>query len=129
MSLDAIGIISDDMDKSIEFYQCFGLDFEMFGENEHAEALLPSGVRLMIDSKELMKKLYPNKEIKRGNSIVLCFKFETSSELDERFHFLSDSKYSVLKSPEDMFWGQRYASVEDPDGNQVDLFCTLNEQE
>lgn len=29
------------------------------------------------------------------------------------------------KEPWDAFWGQRYASVEDPDGNSVDLFAQL----
>ena len=29
------------------------------------------------------------------------------------------------KEPWDAFWGQRYASVKDPDGNQIDLFAPL----
>ena len=29
------------------------------------------------------------------------------------------------KEPWDAYWGQRYASVKDPDGNQVDLFAPL----
>jgi uncharacterized glyoxalase superfamily protein PhnB len=28
-------------------------------------------------------------------------------------------------APWDAFWGQRYATVLDPDGNQVDLFAPL----
>jgi uncharacterized glyoxalase superfamily protein PhnB len=30
-----------------------------------------------------------------------------------------------LRSPFDAFWGQRYATVLDPDGNTVDLFAPL----
>jgi hypothetical protein len=29
------------------------------------------------------------------------------------------------REPWDAFWGQRYARVEDPDGNVVDLFAPL----
>jgi uncharacterized glyoxalase superfamily protein PhnB len=29
-------------------------------------------------------------------------------------------------APWDAFWGQRYATVLDPDGNQVDLFAPLS---
>lgn len=27
--------------------------------------------------------------------------------------------------PSDAFWGQRYATVHDPDGNPIDLFAPL----
>jgi uncharacterized glyoxalase superfamily protein PhnB len=43
-----------------------------------------------------------------------------------------DAKYEEFaalghghKEPWDAFWGQRYASVKDPDGNQIDLFAPL----
>jgi uncharacterized glyoxalase superfamily protein PhnB len=31
-----------------------------------------------------------------------------------------------LRTPFDAFWGQRYATVLDPDGNAVDLFAPLD---
>jgi uncharacterized glyoxalase superfamily protein PhnB len=31
-------------------------------------------------------------------------------------------------APFDAYWGQRYATVLDPDGNAVDLFARLGEQ-
>jgi uncharacterized glyoxalase superfamily protein PhnB len=33
--------------------------------------------------------------------------------------------FKAKKEPWDAFWGQRYASVVDPDGNSVDLFAPL----
>lgn len=30
-----------------------------------------------------------------------------------------------VKEPWDAFWGQRYCSVMDPDGNQIDIFANL----
>ena len=30
-----------------------------------------------------------------------------------------------MHEPFDAFWGQRYATVRDPDGNAVDLFAAL----
>ena len=33
--------------------------------------------------------------------------------------------YDGHLEPWDAFWGQRYASVRDPDGNGVDLFAPL----
>ncbi len=27
--------------------------------------------------------------------------------------------------PQDMFWGQRYATIKDPNGNRIDMFAWL----
>ena len=34
--------------------------------------------------------------------------------------------YEGHKAPWDAFWGQRYAMIRDPDGNEVDLFAPLS---
>jgi uncharacterized glyoxalase superfamily protein PhnB len=33
--------------------------------------------------------------------------------------------HTVVTQPYDAPWGQRYATVADPDGYQADLFCVL----
>jgi hypothetical protein len=35
------------------------------------------------------------------------------------------ASYEIHLEPRDAFWGQRYASVHDPDGNAVELFASL----
>lgn len=42
-------------------------------------------------------------------------------DLDALVSRLRDSGVSVLREPEDMPWGERIASVSDPDGNPVAL--------
>ena len=39
------------------------------------------------------------------------------------FQALTDAGFKAVKEPWEAFWGQRYAAVADPDGNQVDLFA------
>ena len=34
-------------------------------------------------------------------------------------------RFAGKKAPWDAFWGQRYACVLDPDGNQIDLFAQI----
>jgi uncharacterized glyoxalase superfamily protein PhnB len=34
--------------------------------------------------------------------------------------------HTSSRAPFDAFWGQRYATVLDPDGNAIDLFAPLN---
>jgi uncharacterized glyoxalase superfamily protein PhnB len=38
---------------------------------------------------------------------------------------LMSAGYESQHEPWDAFWGQRYATVRDPDGNGVDLFAPL----
>lgn len=124
MSFDAVGIISADIDKSISFYNALGFNFEKYGKG-HYEGKTPSGVRLMLDSVELIKIINPNWTEPNGSRIVLCFKQDSSKEVDRVYDKLVKAGFESEKEPWDAFWGQRYSSVRDPDGNQVDIFSNL----
>lgn len=123
--LDAIGIASNNIEKSIKFYNLLGLDFKEYGEG-HFEASCPSGIRLMIDSYELLKKINPEWKEPKIPGITLCFKQETSEKVDELFNQIKDAGFTCDKEPWDAFWGQRYASVKDPNGNNIDIFANLS---
>ena len=125
MSFDAIGIVCEDLSKSIEFYSLFGLKFEKFGEGDHVEATTKSGVRLMLDSETLMKQIDPNWKPPTGSRIGLCFIQENPNKVDELFNALITKGFKADKEPWDAFWGQRYAIVLDPDGNQTSIFANL----
>jgi uncharacterized glyoxalase superfamily protein PhnB len=45
--------------------------------------------------------------------------------VDAAYQRLTAAGYAGRKEPWDAFWGQRYATVLDPDGNSVDLFAPL----
>lgn len=125
VQLDAIGIIAKDLEKSISFYKLLGIPAPDFvgGEN-HVEATLPSGIRLMWDSEEFMKEIGFWKP-STGQKMGLAFLCGSPAEVDSVFAEVVAAGYPGLKEPFDAFWGQRYAQVEDPDGNAVDLFAAL----
>lgn len=125
MSLDAIGIVSSDLQKTVKFYELLGISLVPVGGDEHLEGSTTSGVRIMVDSIELMKKVNPKFTISQGVGIVLCFKQKTSENVDALCSSLISSGAEVVKKPWDAFWGQRYCSILDPDGNQIDLFADL----
>ena len=125
MGFDAIGIVSADIGQSIKFYELLGLSFEAQGGDEHWEAITPSGLRLMLDTEDLVKKLNPNWQNPKGSRIVLCFKQDSAQLVDSVYEKMSKAGFAGVKEQWDAFWGQRYASVNDPDGNQVDLFADL----
>ena len=81
MKLDAIGIVSADMKESIRFYRLLGLDFPD-SEEDHIEAATPDGLRVMLDSEELMKQLDPKWVRPKGQGMVLAFLCESPGHVD-----------------------------------------------
>lgn len=124
MSLNAIGICCKDIDQTIKFYNMLGINFKELGEG-HFEGLTTGGLRIMLDSFELMKRINPQWEEPKVSGITLCFLQESPLQVDELYNKISIEKFESVKEPWDAFWGQRYASVKDPNGNQIDIFATL----
>lgn len=125
MNLAALGIACKNIQQTIEFYQLLGLQFEASGE-DHYEATTPSGLRLMLDSYKLLKEINPNWQEPKSPGVTLCFLQSSPTEVDACFAKIKSAGFHSEKEPWDAFWGQRYASVRDPDGNQVDLFAPLS---
>lgn len=48
MSLDAIGTVCTDVEKSIEFYNILGVEFEEFGEG-HFEGTTPIRLQVLVN--------------------------------------------------------------------------------
>lgn len=124
--LGAIGIVSKDMGASIRFYALLGLAFPRpEGDGDHAEATLPGGLRVMLDSLELMKKLEPAWTEPKGHRMGLAFECGSPAEVDAVHARVTAAGHASKTAPWDAFWGQRYAQVIDPDSNVVDLFAAL----
>lgn len=124
--LDAIGIVTADMAESCRFYRLLGVDVaEPTLENDHHEATLPTGLRLMWDTVELIKQIHPDWQPPVGQRLSLAFHCDTAAGVDETYASVIDAGFTGKSEPWDAFWGQRYAQVVDPDGNDVDLFASL----
>ena len=124
--IDMIGIVSRDMAKSLQFYRQLGLAIAPGAESEdHVEVITPNGYRIAWDTEELIKSLQPDWVEPKGHRIALAFKCDNPSEVDVLYTRLTDSGFAGQKEPWDAFWGQRYATVSDPDDNPVDLFAPL----
>ena len=126
MKLDAVGVTTSDMKKSVEFYKILGFEFPEFDDGEqHVESIAKDGsIRLMIDHKELVESLL-GEEPRPGNHASFAVAYESAHEVNEIVRNLIDSSFEVNKEPFDAFWGQRYAMVLDPEGYTVDLYAKL----
>jgi uncharacterized glyoxalase superfamily protein PhnB len=126
-ALDAIGITTGDMSESCRFYALLGVPVgEPPTGADHFEATLPSGIRLMWDTVELMKQLEPGWQEPVGHRIDLAFHCGTPAAVDATHATVVGAGFASASDPWDAFWGQRYAQVVDPDGNVVSLFAPLD---
>ena len=123
--LDAIGIICADIAKARRFYKLFGLEFPE-NDEDHVEAVAPNGLRIMLDKVELMKQLDPDWVPPVGRRMGLAFRCDSPDDVNKTFARIAQAGFRTKDAaPYDAFWGQRYASVIDPDGNVVDIFADL----
>jgi uncharacterized glyoxalase superfamily protein PhnB len=120
-SLDAIGIVTGNLAESLRFYALLGVT-PTEDHGEHVEAKLVSGLRLMWDTEDLIREIDPEWQPPTGQRIVLAFLCEN---VDTTYAEVTGAGFEGVKEPFDAFWGQRYATVRDPDGSKVDLFAPL----
>ena len=123
--LNAIGIVASDMATSIRYYRLLGLDVPDTPGEGHVEAKMPSGMRLMLDSEEVVESFLPEWSRATGNQLSLAFECATPAEVDEIYARVTGAGFEGEKEPWDAFWGQRYALLRDPDGVEVNLYATL----
>ena len=121
--LDAVGIVSSDLGRTRAFYRLLGIEF---GEgDDHVEAAMPNGLRLMVDAEHVIHSFRPEWTRETGNQLALAFACGTPAEVDELYARAVDAGFEGEKEPWDAFWGYRYAQLSDPDGVPVDLFAAL----
>ncbi len=124
-TFDAIGFVVDDLDATLRFYRTLGLDIPE-QEGGHVEATLPSGIRIMWDTREIVTSFDTSwSPPSGGHRAALAFRCEDPGEVDAVYETMTDAGFTGHLAPWDAFWGQRYATLHDPDGNPVDLYATL----
>lgn len=125
--LDVVGIVVADMAASLAFYRRLGLDVPAEADGEpHVEAALPGGLRVAWDTVETMRSFDPGWAAPSGSDRMgLAFVCDGPQEVDSVYRELVDAGYGGHLEPWDAVWGQRYAVVNDPDGNGVSLFAAL----
>jgi uncharacterized glyoxalase superfamily protein PhnB len=128
-TLKFFGLVAADMGKSLAFYRRLGLDIPADADDQpHVEAVLPGGLLLVWDTVDTVRSFDPDwkpdwKPPQGGSRAALAFACASPAEVDSVYAELLAAGYEGHLAPWDAFWGQRYASVRDPDGNGVDLLA------
>jgi len=124
-TLNAIGIASSNMARSIAFYRALGFDVPDTPDEGHIDTFLPNGVRFMLDSEEVIRSFLPDWKREDGNQVSIALECASPAEVDEVYARVIAAGFEGEKEPWDAFWDQRYALLIDPDGVRVNLYAAL----
>ena len=79
----------------------------------------------MFDTIEVVESFSEYVPPAGGRTVGFACRCDSPAEVDATFQAIVDAGYTSKLEPFDAFWGQRYATVFDPDGNPVDLYAAL----
>jgi uncharacterized glyoxalase superfamily protein PhnB len=124
--IDAIGLVAADLGRSVAFYRALGYEVpEPTPETGgHIEIQL-DGFRLMLDTEDVVRSFDPDWSGSGSGRVSLAVRCAEPEDVDRRHAELSRLGAGSHLEPFDAFWGQRYATVLDPDGVRVDLYAPL----
>lgn len=124
--LDVVGIVVADMAASLAFYRLLGLAVpEGAADEGHVEVPLGGGMRLLLDTHDTMRSFDSGFRPPGAGAMSLAFRCSAPAEVDRLHADLVAAGHRSRHEPWDAFWGQRYATVLDPDDNPVDLYAPL----
>src|SRR3954463_16659551 len=117
MEIAAVAVSATDLSRAVAFYALLGFRSPpLEPDSQHVEA--EAGVRLMIDRASLLQELH-GEAPPPGNTAGLPQPVGAPPEAHKDVGRGTPAGHVVVQEPFDAPWGQRYATVADPDGYRV----------
>jgi uncharacterized glyoxalase superfamily protein PhnB len=121
--INAIGLVSSDLDRTAAFYRAAGCDVPDPSQGDGHVVIELGDFRLMFDTEDIMRSFDPEWMASGSGRLTLATECDSPTEVDRLHAELSRLGSGSHLSPFDAVWGQRYATVLDPDGIRVDLYA------
>lgn len=133
ITLNYLAMIVRDLERTLAFYRDLGLPIPLGAHlNEqglpemHVEVRV-GDLRVAWETEALAKKVNPAWQAPTGNArLSIAFEATSPAGVDQACAKMASRGHEVVAMPYDAFWGQRYTTLRDPDGNTVDVFAALN---
>lgn len=122
MKLDMVGIIVEDMNRALSFYQTLGFTVQKPILEQYNE-LINDGVRISLNTRSMIESVYQKSIRCEGERIELAFKCNHPNDVDTIIEHMRHNGYKIYRDPWDAIWGQRYALLEDTEGNILSIFA------
>ncbi|MGC3992779.1 MAG: VOC family protein [Propionicimonas sp.] len=124
MELASVRIITDDLDRMVDFYEHVTGVAARRPAPVFAELVTPLATIALGDSRTVRLFGEGAAEAASNRSVIIELRV---SDVDAEFQRLGDLEPWVLE-PTDMPWGNRSALLRDPDGNLVNLFAPVSDE-
>jgi predicted lactoylglutathione lyase len=127
LELYMLGLIVQDMGKSLEFYRRLGLAIPEGSEAKtHVEVKMGSGLTFFLDSRpsrwdpNFVSKDDPGRMEASGSySSILEFYLKERDAVDAKYKELTGFGYQSYRAPYETSFGMYFAMIKDPDGNTI----------
>jgi predicted lactoylglutathione lyase len=127
LELYMLGLIVQDMGKSLEFYRRLGLAIpEGSEEKTHVEVKMGNGLTFFLDSNparwdpRFVRRDDPERmEASDGYRSILEFYLKTRDAVDAKYTELTGFGYQSHRAPYKTSFGMYFAMIKDPDGNII----------
>jgi catechol 2,3-dioxygenase-like lactoylglutathione lyase family enzyme len=120
----SIDIVASDMGRTLAFFTALGLDTSAMSSTDlQGQILTPGGLSIGLIAESLMRKSYPDWVTPVGQRVTFACRCDSPADVDAVYAAVETAGFGGGKAPWDAFWGQRYAFLNDPDGNRIDLFA------
>lgn len=114
-----IGLIAQDMDKSLQFYRRLGVAFPEGSEGQpHIEVKMRGELTFFLNSPGRVEEL-------DNSRVILEFYLKERAAVDAKYTELTDLGYQSDHAPFVASIGMYFATVNDPDGNTILLSADL----
>ena len=120
-----IDIVVADMAKALAFYRALGLETPDGAGESQVQVETPGGISLGFLTEAIIRQAMPDWVTPVGQRVTFACHCDDVEELDAVYARVTKAGYTGLKAPWDTPWGQRYAFLQDPDGNRVDIFTEI----
>jgi uncharacterized glyoxalase superfamily protein PhnB len=126
--MDMVGLVVADMGKALAFYRRLGVEIPAGADAEpHVDVALGGGLRLAWDTVDTIRSFDPHWTAPSGGArMSLAFRYDSPAAVDAAYADMVNAGFDGHLPPWDAFWGQRYAVLHDPDGNDVALYAATS---
>ncbi len=115
MALDLymVGLVPQDMDKSLEFYRRLGVDLSELREGQpHFKSQMKGDITFFLNNIGLVKEA-------DKPHLILEFYLKERTAVDAKYNELTSFGYQSYRAPFVSAFGIYFAMINDPDGNIV----------
>lgn len=120
LKLYMVGVIVEDMTRSIEFYRRLGVAIPEGSEKKQHVELQMNGLTFFLHTKRLNHVWDPAQSAPAGGyRIVLEFYLESREAIDAKYQELIDFGYDAHFAPYETPIKTYFAMINDPDGNSI----------